>query len=181
MAVATLFDGERPEARTSAKLNGRKSALLSLLSGSGPSESAGNDIPAFEPEPASPAPRRLSLHEYLRGVDMMIRTTERAQINHTLVNVSPAEIQGLVDKTAKAKARYLASVLDAAANEGLPDAASVKAVEAARERHEALDTGLRALLEELRRGNVRVEGVGDESGHAEANGGANGEAPETRE
>ncbi|SDG44557.1 hypothetical protein SAMN05216241_11323 [Limimonas halophila] len=153
MAVTSLFDTER---------NGKRGTLMSLLSGGFGATEDAPDIPETDAAPRR-SDDRLRMQEYLRGLDMMIRSTERAQINQTLVKVSPHEVQALVEKAAKAKARYLASALDMGNGEGMPDTGATKALEAERQRHAELDAGLRALLDEMRRGNVQVEGVADES------------------
>lgn len=160
MAVTSLFDGER---------NGKRGTLMSLLSGGFGATEDAPDIPETDAAPRR-SDDRLRMQEYLRGLDMMIRSTERAQINQTLVKVSPHEVQALVEKAAKAKARYLASALDMGGGEGMPDTGATKALEAERQRHEELDAGLRALLDEMRRGNVQVEGVANEA--ADSGGGS---------
>jgi hypothetical protein len=99
------------------------------------------------------------MRDYVRGLEQMIDRTEQSHINETLVEVTPREVQSLIEKAAKAKARYLALALDLADGEGLPEAKQVEALETARSRHEALQNGLTVLLAELRRGQVRVAGV----------------------
>ncbi len=179
MAVATLFDTER---------NGKSRKqgwLRSMLNGDFGAES---DLPRVTAPPRPPAEgaRRqrtapgghaetgtetphagapLGRSAYLRGLEEVIRRTEREEVQETLVQVSPAEVQALVRKAAKAKARYLAAVLDTTEGEALPDSAAVKAMEAARERHEALEAGLQNLLAEMRRGNVDIQGIDDDDGH----------------
>jgi hypothetical protein len=160
MAVTSLFDTDK---------NGKRGTLMSLISGG---FGASEDVPDFaeaQPQGAREqrsADDRMRMQEYLRGLDMMIRSSERAKISETLVRVSPAEVQGLVDKTARAKARYLAAALDTGNSENMPDSGAVRSLEAERQRHEELEAGLRALLDEMRRGNVQVEGVADEAADA---------------
>ncbi len=186
MAVATLFDTER---------NGKSRKqgwFRSMLSGgfgaetdlprvtapprpagdAGPETSPGEPSPGAEQPEADSHPGRASAaplgrSAYLRGLEEVIRRTEREEVQETLVSVSPAEVQALVRKAAKAKARYLAAVLDTTEGEALPDSAAVKSMEAARERHEALEAGLQNLLAEMRRGNVDIQGI-DEDGHPPA-------------
>ncbi|RDD61715.1 hypothetical protein [Ferruginivarius sediminum] len=161
MAVATLFDNEK----STSPAQGRRGTLLSLLTGG---FGAAEDAPDVQEAPAY-RPYELGLRDYLRGLELMIQRTERAQISRTLVTVTPKEIQTLVEKTAKAKARYLAATLEIGDGEAMPDSTSIKAMEAARERHEALEAGLRTLLGELRAGNIQVDGVVDDPPEEPAN------------
>jgi hypothetical protein len=176
MAVATLFDSDKDGK------SGKSSWVRSMLTGGFGAEA---DVPrvAAPPRPAAetqerhheseaesqptpsstPSSAPLGRSAYLRGLEEVIRRTEREEVQETLVSVSPAEVQTLVRKAAKAKARYLAAVLDTAEGESLPDTAAVKSMEAARERHEALEAGLQNLLAEMRRGSVDIQGI-DEDG-----------------
>lgn len=171
MAVANLFDHEK------SRKSNRQGFFRTMLSGEfGPAAdiprvtapprpaSEGSEAPSRNagaaPERGSTAP--LGRSAYLRGLEEVVRRTEREEVQETLVSVSPTEVQKLVRKAAKAKARYLAAVLDTSEGDGLPDSASVKAMESARERHEALETGLQNLLAEMRRGNVDIKGIDDD-------------------
>ena len=174
MAVATLFESDRDGK------SGKNSWVRSMLNGNFGAEA---DLPRFTmpPQPAAetqerhheterraeseatPSSSPLGRSAYLRGLEEVIRRTEREEVQETLVSVSPAEVQTLVRKAAKAKARYLAAVLDTAEGDSLPDSAAVKSMEAARERHEALEAGLQNLLAEMRRGSVDIQGI-DEDG-----------------
>jgi len=182
MAVATLFDTDKDGK------SGKNSWVRSVLNGG---FGADAEVPRFTmpPQPAAeteerhhdterqrntehqrdsqatPASAPLGRSAYLRGLEEVIRRTEREEVQETLVSVSPAEVQTLVRKAAKAKARYLAAVLDTAEGESLPDSAAVKSMEAARERHEALEAGLQNLLAEMRRGSVDIQGI-DEDGQS---------------
>jgi hypothetical protein len=165
MSVATLFQidrGNRGEKRDKASAGATGARLKSLmLNGFGASEDA--------PEARVPRPsvRRetgdMGLRDYLRGLETMVGRSDQAQIRQTLVSVSPSEVQALVDKTAKAKARYIAATLDLGNGESLPDSGAIKMLEAERERHEALESGLRMLIAELRAGHVKVDGVSDDA------------------
>lgn len=181
MSAATLFDPDR----LGRRLNDKRDALLSMLTGG---YGANEDLPEITAPPRpvkAPAEKTrqgtrdegtqdgaadgsLSRGHYLRGLEEMIQRTERAEVDRTLGSVSPREVQAIVQKAAKAKARYLAAVLDVGDHDTLPDTADARTLEAARERHEALDAGVRALLAELREGNVKIKGVQDEADGDEA-------------
>lgn len=155
MAIATVYD----HGKSAGPSNNRRGNLLSLLAGG---FGASEDAPDVQ-QAAAYRPHELGLRDYLRGLELMIKRSERAQISRTLVTVTPKEIQALVEKTAKAKARYLAAALELGEGDAMPDPADVKTLETARERHEALEAGLRTLLGELRAGNVEVDGVVDDA------------------
>lgn len=178
MAVATLFDSEK----SSRGSHGKRNVLRSLLV-HGPGGEANAERPVAPPHAAesgcapeghgeaqgatdaAPPPRAhdpMTRSSYLRRLEEVIRRTEQAELDETVVEVSPKEVQRLVRKAAKAKARYIAATLDAAEDDKLPDAASIKALQAARERHEAMEAGLQSLLNELRRGNIAVAGIEDD-------------------
>lgn len=165
MSVATLFQMDRGNGNDKqGKAPGDSpGARLKALVSSG--FGASGEVPEAAAQPR-PSVRRsngeMSLRDYLRGLESMIRRSDQAQIRQTLMSVSPAEIQALVDKTAKAKARYVAATLDLANSDNLPDSGAIKMLEAERERHAALESGLRTLVSELRAGHVKVEGVSDD-------------------
>jgi hypothetical protein len=149
MSAATLFEA--------GKLVGghRRGGFASLFSGG---FGAAQEVPQVRALPRT-SPGELAMRDYLRGVEQMIQRAEHAQISETLVEVTPKEIQTLVEKTAKAKARYLAATLDLAEGETLPEARNLEGLEQARQRMEEMQAGLDALLTELRRGRVKVAGV----------------------
>lgn len=152
MSAATLFEGGKVSGTSNG--NGRRGSLVSLLTGG---------FGAAEEVPQVQVPHRhtgqLAMRDYLRGVEQMIQRSDHAQINETLVEVTPKEVQALVEKSSKAKARYLAAALELTEMEGLPESNQVKNLEQARERYEAMQASVNALLSELKRGHVRVAGV----------------------
>lgn len=153
MSAATLFDGGKlagPNAPAP-----KRGGLVSFLAGG---FGAAQEVPQARQVPP-PHAGQLAMRDYVRGLERMIQRTEHAQIAETLVEVTPKEIQTLVEKSAKAKARYLAAALELAEGDGLPEGKQIETLEQARQRHEAMQQGLGALMDELRRGNVRVDGV----------------------
>lgn len=154
MTAATIFDGGREQ--------GRRRPFADLFAGS---ESE---------RPAAPARLQTStshtatgearngeptLSDYLHALEQTVERSERTQIRETLVEVTPREIQKVVEKAAKAKARYLAAVLDLAEVEALPEARQIETLETARTRHEAMQAGVNALTAALRAGQVNVADV----------------------
>lgn len=155
MTAATLFDG--------GKTGSRRGPFAGLFGSAGSSTDSTVQRQATQVEPPAPDDGGgFGLQAYLRGLEQMIDRTERSHLTETLVEVTPREVQSLIEKSAKAKARYLALALDLADGEGLPEAKQIEALETARSRHEAMQNGLNVLLAELRRGQVRVAGVAPE-------------------
>jgi hypothetical protein len=149
MSAATLFEA--------GKFVGghRRGGFVSLLTGG---FGAAQEVPQVRALPRS-TPGELSMRDYLRGLDRLIQQADQAQIGQTLVEVTPKEIQVLVEKTAKAKARYLAETLDLAEGETLPEAKHMDALAQSRARMEEMQAGLETLLNELRHGRIKVAGV----------------------
>jgi hypothetical protein len=152
MTAATIFDG------------GRRRPFADLFAGS--ESEAPNRQPAPRAEPqarpvASGEPRfgEASLADYLQALEQTMTRSERTQIRETLVEVTPREIQTVIEKAAKAKARYLAAVLDLAETGALPEAKQIETLETARLRHEAMQAGVKALTTALRAGQVKIAGV----------------------
>jgi hypothetical protein len=146
MSAATIFDGGRP--------NSRRRPFADLFAG-GESDDASAATHAPTAGPGEPP----CLSAYLQGLERAIERAQRTQIRETLVEVSPREVQRVVEKAAKAKARYLALVLEMAEHDGLPEAKQIETLESARTRHEAMQAGVDALTAALRAGHVRVTGV----------------------
>ncbi|MBK1695901.1 hypothetical protein [Rhodovibrio salinarum] len=144
MTAATIFDGGRPGNRR------RPFADLFTASDREPEATA-------LPRPDRPAEPTLS--DYLHALEQTIQRAERTQIRETLVEVTPREVQRVIEKAAKAKARYLAATLDLAEVDGLPESKQIEMLEAARTRHEAMQAGVRDLMAALRTGHVKVAGV----------------------
>jgi len=159
MSAATLFEGGKV---ANGHSHGRRGSLVSFITGG---FGAAQDVPRVQPPHKHAG--QLAMRDYLRGLEQMIVRSEHAQIQQTLVQVTPAEVQALIDKSAKAKARYLAATLELAEGDGLPESKQVETLEHARERHEAMQTGVATLLAELRRGNVQVAGVVPDAGEAD--------------
>lgn len=149
MTAATIFDGGRA--------GGRRRPFADLFAGT---DGDGPAAPATTPtDPAFERVGEPRLSDYLYALDETVARSERTQIRETLVEVTPREIQTVIEKAAKAKARYLAAVLDLAETGALPEAKQIETLETARARHEALQAGVAALTAALRAGQVKVAGV----------------------
>ena len=144
MTAATMFDGRRS--------GGGRGPFADLFA------SAERDAPADATAVPAPADQPC-LSDYLRGLEQAAERCERTRIRETLVEVTPREINTVIEKAAKAKARYLAAVLDLAEADGLPESKQIEILEAARSRHEAMQAGVNALTAALRSGQIKVAGV----------------------
>ena len=149
MTAATIFDGGRA--------GGRRRPFADLFAGSDSDGPAAPGSTATEPAFDRHGEPRLS--DYLYALDQTVARSERTQIRETLVEVTPREIQTVIEKAAKAKARYLAAVLDLAETGALPEAKQIETLETARARQEAMQPGVAALTVALRAGQVKVAGV----------------------
>ena len=154
MTAATIFDG------------GRRRPFADLFAGGESENAAPNRQSARSAEPriwatqtGEPRIGEASLSDYLQALEQTMTRSERTQIRETLVEVTPREIQTVIEKAAKAKARYLAAVLDLAEAEALPETKQIETLETARVRHEAMQAGLTALTTALRAGQVKIAGV----------------------
>jgi glycerol-3-phosphate O-acyltransferase len=152
MTAATIFDG------------GRRRPFADLFAGSESEAPNRQPAPLAEPQArpvGSGEPRfgEASLADYLQALEQTMTRSERTQIRETLVEVTPREIQTVIEKAAKAKARYLAAVLDLAETGALPEAKQIETLETARLRHEAMQAGVAALTTALRAGQVKIAGV----------------------
>jgi hypothetical protein len=154
MTAATIFDG------------GRRRPFADLFAGSD-SEPEGSSrdrarkaAPQLRPaEIGQPGLGEATLSDYLQALSQATARHERTQIRDTLVEVTPREIQTVIEKAAKAKARYLAAVLDLAEVEALPEAKQIETLETARLRHEAMQAGVQALTAAINAGHVKIAGV----------------------
>jgi hypothetical protein len=152
MTAATIFDG------------GRRRPFADLFAGSEGEGPSRQPAPLAEPQArptggGEPRFAEASLSDYLQALEQTVARSERTQIRETLVEVTPREIQTVIEKAAKAKARYLAAVLDLAEVEALPEAKQIETLETARLRHEAMQAGVQALTTALRAGQVKIAGV----------------------
>jgi hypothetical protein len=140
MTAATIFEG------------GRRRPFADLFAGT---DSAGPATPATVSDPRGDP----CLADFLSALERTRARCERSQIQDTLVEVTPREVQTVIDKAAKAKARYLAAVLELAEHDALPDSKQIETLETERTRHEAMQAGVTSLLAALRAGHVQVRGV----------------------
>jgi hypothetical protein len=110
-----------------------------------------------EPEVAAPVSRG----RYLKSLEHMAKTEESKAIVEIVARVRPREVEHTVLLTARARARYLACVVDLGANRTPISRGNIEELAALRKAHEEMSKGLDALTGAIREGLVDIVGVGD--------------------
>ena len=110
-----------------------------------------------EPEAAAPVSRG----RYLKSLEHMAKTEESKAILEIVARVRPREVEHAVLLTARARARYLACVVDLGANRTPISRGNIEELAALRKAHEEMSKGLDALTGAIREGLVDIVGVGD--------------------
>jgi hypothetical protein len=105
-------------------------------------------------------PAQLSVQQYLRHMDDVLRAETKSGVMAMLVSVTRQEVQSLIQATAKAKGRYFASLLESAEGKRLPGAGKSEELRRLRESYQELDRGLGMLREAIEAEVVQVRGVG---------------------
>ena len=105
-------------------------------------------------------PAQLSVQQYLRHMDDVMRAETKSGVMAMLVSVTRQEVQSLIQATAKAKGRYFASLLESAQGKGLPGSGKSEELRKLRENYQELERGLGMLREAIEAEVVQVRGVG---------------------
>lgn len=163
MTAATIFDGGRRRPFADLFAGSESEAPAPSRQPTRPAEPLGRPTGTGEPGFGEAKFGEARLSDYLQALEQSMIRSECTQIRETLVEVTPREIQTVIEKAAKAKARYLAAVLDLAEAEALPEAKQIETLETARLRHEAMQAGVTALTTALRAGQVKIAGVTPET------------------
>jgi hypothetical protein len=109
------------------------------------------------PEPAAP----ISRGRYLKSLEHMAKTEESKAIVEIVARVRAREVEHAVLLTARARARYLACVVDLGANRTPVGRGNIEELAALRKAHEEMSKGLDALTGAIREGLVDIVGVGE--------------------
>lgn len=131
----------------------------------GPAPSGG--MAQVQPKPQA-GPRRvvdtaepMSRGRFLKTIEHLAKTEEAKAVAEIVTRVRAREVEQAIQQNARARARYLASVVDLGANRSPVGRANINELAELRRAHEELSKGLDALSDAIREGLVDVIGVGE--------------------
>lgn len=120
-----------------------------------------------QPKP-QPAARRvpdaaepMSRGRFLKTIEHLAKTEEAKAVGEIVTRVRTREVEQAIQHSARARARYLACVVDLGANRSPVGRANIEELSALRRAHEELSKGMDALADAIREGLVDVVGVGE--------------------
>lgn len=120
-----------------------------------------------QPKPQAPARRMpdaaepMSRGRFLKTIEHLAKTEEAKAVGEIVTRVRAREVEQAIQHSARARARYLACVVDLGANRSPVGRANVEELSALRRAHEELSKGMDALADAIREGLVDVVGVGE--------------------
>jgi hypothetical protein len=117
--------------------------------------------PEAAPKRVQPDGEPMSRGRFLKTIEHLAKTEEAKAINSAVARVKVREVELAVQHAAKARARYLASVVDLGANRTPLTRANVAELAELRKAHEELEQGIEALTDAIREGLVEIAGVGE--------------------
>lgn len=131
-----------------------------------PQEAASHDLPKVIPQQQGPKKHRptagksesLAAGQYDRMIEDMIRNESQAEITQHVIKVERSEVAALVKQVARAKGRYLATLLESSKGKSV-SSSRIEDLKQLRETHEELLQGLNDLRKHIVNGTVLVEGV----------------------
>ena len=113
------------------------------------------------PEPqadSQPAPEAVSAGAFVEQIEDSIQEHSKREIMSVLVNLKQTEIRALVRRTARAKGRYLAALMEMPRSQSSRKTA-VEELSLARREYEELEKGLDVLRELILENDIQVNGV----------------------
>ena len=114
-----------------------------------------------QPSKMTPMPggsQNLAAGQYDRMIEDMIRNESEAEIIQHVIKVERSEVAALVKQVARAKGRYLATLLESSKGKSVPSS-RIEDLKQLRDTHEELLQGLNDLRRHILDGTVMVEGV----------------------
>lgn len=117
--------------------------------------------PEATPKRVQPDGEPMSRGRFLKTIEHLSKTEEAKAIHSAVARVKVREVELAVQHAAKARARYLASVVDLGANRTPLTRANVAELAELRKAHEELEQGIEALTDAIREGLVDIAGVGE--------------------
>ena len=109
------------------------------------------------PEAAAP----ISRGRYLKTLEHLAKTEEARSIGQIVAQVRAREIEQTIQVAARARARYLACVVDMGANRAPISRNNIEELSSLRKAHEELTGGIDALTNAIREGLIDIVGVGE--------------------
>ncbi len=120
-----------------------------------------------QPKPQA-GPRRtpdamepMSRGRFLKTIEHLAKTEEAKAVGEIVTRVRAREVEQAIQHAARARARYLASVVDLGANRSPVGRVNIDELSGLRRAHEELSKGIDALSDAIREGLVDVVGVGE--------------------
>lgn len=120
-----------------------------------------------QPKPQA-GPRRtpdamepMSRGRFLKTIEHLAKTEEAKAVGEIVTRVRAREVEQAIQHAARARARYLASVVDLGANRSPVGRVNIEELSGLRRAHEELSKGIDALSDAIREGLVDVVGVGE--------------------
>ncbi|MBI3506239.1 MAG: hypothetical protein HY059_15485 [Proteobacteria bacterium] len=120
-----------------------------------------------QPKPQA-GPRRpvdamepMSRGRFLKTIEHLAKTEEAKAVAEIVTRVRAREVEQAIHHSARARARYLASVVDLGANRSPVGRVNINELAELRRAHEELSKGIDALADAIREGLVDVVGVGE--------------------
>ncbi len=132
----------------------------------GPAPAGGNAQVQPKPQaaalrkPADPA-EPISRGRFLKTIEHLAKTEEAKAAADIVTRVRAREVEQAVQHAARARARYLACVVDLGVNRAPVGRANVAELAELRRAHEELSKGIDALTDAIREGLIDIVGVGE--------------------
>jgi hypothetical protein len=131
----------------------------------GPAQAGGSaqvqPKPQAGPRRAPDAMEPMSRGRYLKTIEHLAKTEEAKAVGEIVTRVRAREVEQAIQHAARARARYLASVVDLGANRSPVGRVNIDELSSLRRAHEELAKGIDALSDAIREGLVDVVGVGE--------------------
>lgn len=123
-----------------------------------PAQSSKQTKRAKEPVPTLGNNESVAAGQYDRMIEDMIRNESQAEINRHVIKVERSEVAALVKQVARAKGRYLATLLESSKGKSV-SSSRIDDLRQLRETYEELLQGLNDLRSHIVNGTILVEGV----------------------
>jgi hypothetical protein len=131
----------------------------------GPAPAGGNAQVQPKPQAVARKPvdqaEPISRGRFLKTIEHLAKTEEAKAAGDIVTRVRAREVELAIQHAARARARYLACVVDLGANRSPVGRANVAELAELRRAHEELSKGIDALTDAIREGLIDVVGVGD--------------------